>query len=211
MPSNNKYIKKKPQSKPGRGGLRPSVVREEGTYDRYRIQKAVEAGKLKGSVVHKSNVAQQRAAKVLSSQEKAVESVNKLAKAKRDLGYAKDLPKEIRANSIKRLTKSQNRLYKAADPDTKLWMDRERKINHLYGRVTSGNPERDVSTRPGKKAKSLVDRIIKRIDLFETAKKFRSPVSPAAMAFEIGMSHYKAGKTKSAKKIKKLNKYKEGA
>lgn len=206
MPGGNKYTKKKPQSKPGRGGLRSTVIREEGFSDRYRIQKAVEAGKLKGSVIHKSNVPQQRAARIMSSQEKAFESVSNLAKAKRDLGYAKDLPKEIRANSIKRLTKNQNRLYKAADSETKLWMDRERKTGHLYERVTSGNSERDISSRPGKKAQSLVDRIIKRIDLFEAGKKVRSPISPAATSFELGMAYLQGTKSKSQKKIKKLRK-----
>lgn len=208
MPSDPKYTKKKPTAK-ARGGLYkpgeeikpqrrpqnlfkgyPKVNRP--TLDQNRGAASLSRNKLYGSTTSKADMSS-----------RASDLYHLKGQQKLDLGEAKDLPKESRAKGIKKLNRDMNRLAKVMTHSDEGNARTNFKAMALHSKISS------VGDKP-----SLWKRVN---DLYRGAlnytpkSKMRSPVSPAAVAFEIGMSHYKAGQTKSAKKIKSLNKYKKGA
>lgn len=184
MPSNSKYVKKKPASRP-RGGLykpgeeikpqrrpqnlfkgMPEVKR---SVDRTEAGKAsLERNKIRGTKSSKEMM-DSRAMKLWMKER------NKAASAHRS-----DLPKEVKQPILSKAAKNMNRLRGAmSEAAAKSAI----KAHKFLGR------------RLGGFGKDL-----------QTAKKLRSPISPAAISAELGMAYLQGSKSKDAKKIKKLRK-----
>jgi len=120
------------------------------------------------------------------------ESMNRTIKAESVYRSTSD-----RASEVKKHAKNMRRLEKTVPENQRSSMRAQAKQDALYSKLSSAKNK----TEPGK----ILQRVAK-----VGKSVMRSPVSPAAVAADIGMSYYKAGQTKSAKKIKSLNKFKKG-
>jgi len=142
---------------------------------------------------------------------------------KREIGQAKDIPKEMRAASVKKLNKQMNRISKTMS-DKELLLSKAGQRNYNLG-YTEKKPNLAQIVR-----KETMVRVAEAVSPHfrekerEAAKKslgkyaskisknligkdiFRSPISPVATAFELGMGYLQGTKSKSQKKIKQLHK-----